>query len=205
MKLKDTPQYLRNNSKSYWFDYSPKHSLIYFQYNVVEDTKEENFAAFVNRLFDSIDNRNVQRLIIDLRNNGGGNSLLLPPLVKTIVEHKSINKRGNLFVISSRRSFSAAQQAITMLERNTNAIIVGEPSGSSPNNVGESRDMLQLPYSKVWINVSDLYWQSAWPQDRRTWVQPFLYAAPKFEYLRNGIDPYMVMILKYIQLQKVAF
>ena len=45
---------------------------------------------------------------------------------------------GHLFVIIGRRTFSAAQNTVNMIEKNTNATFVGEPTGSRPNFVGES-------------------------------------------------------------------
>ena len=49
-------------------------------------------------------------------------------------------------MIIGRDTFSAAQNTISELERRTKAILVGEPTGSSPNFIGESL-AIPLPYS----------------------------------------------------------
>lgn len=52
-----------------------------------------------------------------------------------------------------------------------------------------------LPHSKLKVNVSDLYWKSSIPMDRRTWLAPELYAPPTFEAFRANRDPAMEAIL----------
>jgi hypothetical protein len=76
-----------------------------------------------------------------------------------------------------RRTFSAAQNTATAIERETNAIFVGEPTGSRPNFIGETIPF-QLPYGKTLVNVADLCWQTSWPMDHRPWIAPELYAPP---------------------------
>ena len=78
-----------------------------------------------------------------------------------------INRRGALFVIIGRLTFSAAQNTVTAIDRETSAIFVGEPTGSRPNFIGESI-YFELPYSKVRANAADLFWQTSWPWDHRT-------------------------------------
>ena len=70
------PLYLRNMEKAYWFAYLPEKELVYFQYNMVTDDRGETFENFCGRLFRFIDEKDVDRLVIDLRWNGGGNNFL---------------------------------------------------------------------------------------------------------------------------------
>ena len=74
------------------------------------------------------------------------------------------------------------------LERYTPAVFVGEPTGSSPNFVGET-NFVELPYSKVRVSLSNLYWQNSNAQDRRTWIPPRIPVAPTFASYMAGRDP----------------
>jgi hypothetical protein len=47
--------------------------------------------------------------VVDLRWNGGGNTLLAMPLLHGLIAGRTINRRGRLFVIAGRGTFSAAQ------------------------------------------------------------------------------------------------
>jgi len=58
----------------YWFEYLPDSKTLYFNYRRCEDMKDQPFVEFNRRLFSFIDSHKVERLIIDLRDNSGGNS-----------------------------------------------------------------------------------------------------------------------------------
>ena len=96
----------------------------------------EALNQFTDRLMKFIDDNDVEKLIIDLRWNNGGNTMLQPYFINSIIRNKKINTRGNLYVITGGRTFSAAQNLSTYLEQQTNAIFAVEPTGSSPNFVG---------------------------------------------------------------------
>jgi tetratricopeptide (TPR) repeat protein len=174
------PLYLKNIKALYWFEELPQLKTVYLQFNSVRNDKKESLAQFTDRLFGYIRDSSIEKLIIDLRWNNGGNTMLLPYFINAIIKNDKINRKGNLYVITGRRTFSAAQNLATYLEKQTAAIFAGEPTGSSPNFVGEE-DFITLPYSKLAMNVSDLYWQSSWPGDERTWIAPMLYVPPTFK------------------------
>lgn len=190
------PLYLKNPAAPYWFEYLPESRTVYFQFNSVRNDQREPLAAFSERLFKFVNESDVDRLVIDLRWNNGGNTFLLTPLLHGLIRNDKVNRRGRLFVITGRRTYSAAQNASTFFERHTQATFVGEPTGSSPNFVGEE-DPFLLPYSKILANVSHLYWQSALPQDERTWIAPRLYAPPTFKAYSANRDPALEAILAY--------
>jgi tetratricopeptide (TPR) repeat protein len=190
------PLYLKNTTSSYWFEYDAASKVIYFQFNRVLNDPGESLAAFSERLFRFINEHDVSKLVIDMRWNNGGNTFLSPPLLNRIIRSDKVDEPGKLFVIIGRRTFSAAQNTATYFERYTNATFVGEPTGSSPNMVGEETPFT-LPYSKIVANVSDLYWQSSWPQDHRTWIAPQIYLPPTFAAYRANRDPAMEAILAY--------
>lgn len=188
------PHYLRNAGTSYWFDYLAESRTVYFQFNRVRDDPEEPLATFTARLFRFIDEHPVDRLVLDLRWNNGGNTFLEMPLLHALIGCAKINQRGKLFVIIGRRTFSAAQNGSSLIERHTAAIFAGEPTGASPNFVGESIPFT-LPYSRLKGTISDLYWQSSWAMDYRTWIAPQLYAPPTFAAYAANRDPALDAIL----------
>jgi tetratricopeptide (TPR) repeat protein len=188
------PLHLRHRELPYWFEYLPDADLVYFQYNAVADHPAESFAAFCDRLFAFIADRRPGRLVIDLRWNGGGNTFLSQSLLHHLVRNPEISRRGALFVIIGRLTFSAAQNTATAIGRETEPIFVGEPTGSRPNFNGETIPF-ELPYSKLRANVGDLFWQTSWPEDHRTWIAPDIYAPPTFEAFRRNDDPAMDAIL----------
>jgi tetratricopeptide (TPR) repeat protein len=189
------PSYIRNQAAYYWFEYLQDQQTVYFQFNRVRDSASESFGAFTERLFSFIDEHPVRKLVIDLRCNNGGNTFLEMPFLHRLIGNR-INQRGSLFVITGRRTFSAAQNFSSLIERHTEATFVGEPTGASPNFFGETIPV-ELPYSKLMLNVSDLYWQSSWPTDNRTWIAPLIYLPPTFAAYRENRDPVLDAILEW--------
>ena len=194
------PLYLKNLNPNYWFEYLPESKTVYFQFNQVVNDKAETLAAFSERLFKFINENAVEKLVIDMRWNNGGNTFLNPPLQLGLIRNEKINQNGKLFIIIGRRTFSAAQNFITFCDRNTNTIFVGEPSGSSPNFIGEETPFV-LPYSRIQVNISNLYWAGGSPYDYRTWIAPTLYTPPTFEMYKVNRDSAMEAILGYLQIK----
>jgi tetratricopeptide (TPR) repeat protein len=188
------PLYLKNEKSFYWYQYLPETRTVYFQFNRVLPDAEEPFDQFVTRLFSFIEQHDVDRLIIDLRWNNGGNTYLLPHLINALVANKKVNREGRLFVIIGRRTFSAAENAAAYIQRQTDAIFVGEPTGGKPNSLGDET-YFTLPYSKLQTSVADVYWESSWPQDFRKWIAPQIFVEPTFEAYRSGQDAAMDAIL----------
>jgi tetratricopeptide (TPR) repeat protein len=181
------PLYERNRGLSFWFEPLPDERMVYAQINAIRDLPQQTLPAFGDQLVDLAEEPGYDRLVIDLRWNPGGNTLLEMPLLHRLIGSKKLNVRGRLFVIIGRATFSAAQNFTTLLERHTNAIFAGEPTGSSPTFVGETIEF-QLPYSRCSANVSDLLWQSGWPTDERPWVAPQFFTPPTFAAYRANRD-----------------
>jgi tetratricopeptide (TPR) repeat protein len=137
----------------------------------------------------------VEKLIIDLRSNGGGNNGLNRPVVIGLIKSK-IDERGRLFVITGRQTFSAAQNFVNELEKYTNAIFIGEPTAGHPNHYGDNRTFT-LPNSKLEARVSTLYWQDMDPRDARPWTAPEVAAELSSDDYRTGRDPVMQAVLEF--------
>ncbi len=195
---KPDPLYLKNRNAPYWFEYLAASRTVYFQYNSVRNDPAEPLNKFCERLFGFIADNEVERLVIDMRWNGGGNNFLNQPLISNLMRSDKINQRGKLFVIVGRNTFSAAMCGAAQIERYTNAIFAGEPTGSSPNFVGETIPV-NLPYSKMAGSISDLYWQNSVAMDYRVWIAPQIYAPPSFELFRANRDPAMEAVMAYRQ------
>jgi hypothetical protein len=113
-----------------------------------------------------------QRVVIDLRRNGGGNNFLLEALRKRI-ERSRFNRPGSLYVMISPRTFSAAQNAANRLERETFALFVGEPSGRAQNHFGDAQTTVGAA-TGITTHISTLPWFDSYPPDKRVWIMPDL-------------------------------
>jgi hypothetical protein len=127
--------------------------VVYFVYNtVLADVYEMS-----NRLLRLARRAKTRRVIVDLRNNGGGNINTYPYLLQTL-KSRSINRPGKLVVLIGRTTFSAAVHFATDLDRGTRARFVGEPTGGSPNHYSDT-DPVDLETSGYTIFVPRIYYE----------------------------------------------
>ncbi|HSS22557.1 MAG TPA: tetratricopeptide repeat protein [Pyrinomonadaceae bacterium] len=191
-----TPLWLKDPQNNYWFEYLTDSRTLYVKYNAVQNKPDESIADFFKRVFAFGESNPVDRFVIDMRNNDGGNNALNWPIIYGLIRSDKLNQRGKLFVIIGRETFSAAQNGVNQLERHTNAIFVGEPSGARPNSYGDPR-RFTLPNSGIAVRASTLWWQDLDPRDVRLWTPPGIAVELSSTDYRNNIDPAMNAILNY--------
>jgi tetratricopeptide (TPR) repeat protein len=193
------PAYLRGREQFYRFEHLPEARLVYFQYNAVADRKEESLAQFCRRMMAFLDANHVENLAIDLRHNGGGNGLLNRALLRELIRSDIINRRGHLFVILGRNTFSAAMSVATDLQRQTECLFVGEPSCSSPNSRGQANPITP-PCSGLRLSCASLYYQGALlSSDRRPWIAPDIVVELSSVDEANNHDPALAAIVEAIR------
>lgn len=154
-----------------WMQLPGDDRLTLFKYDSVSDDENGELAGKFAAAFRYLDMNDAQGLVVDLRNNGGGDNRLNWPLIDGIRARPGINQPGRLFVLIGRGTFSAAMHCAVYLERNTNCIFAGEPTGNSPNHFGDALDY-ELPNTRLTLRVSSLWWQESLPYDSRASITP---------------------------------
>ena len=140
--------------KYYWFTWLAEERTLFLQYNVCWDQKDRPpFAEVVDELFRAMDERPVERLVIDLRQNSGGEPKIAEPLIEELARRTEFSEEGRLFVLVGRRTFSAALTNAAQLRSRASARIVGEAPRGKPNSPSEGRD-IDLKRTKIFVTVS---------------------------------------------------
>ncbi len=67
-----------------------------------------SFNDFKKRVIESINNNDFDKVVFDIRFNSGGNSTPGTDLIRELSTIKKINKKGKLYVIIGRETFSSA-------------------------------------------------------------------------------------------------
>lgn len=190
------PLWLNKADEAFSFEYLPAPKVLYVQFTRVENKPNETFEEFCRKVFEFAESNPVDKFVIDLRLNTGGNSELNGPLLLGLIRRQKIDQYGKLFVIIGRRTFSAAGHLLAELEQYTNAIFVGEPAGTGANHFGENF-RFELPNSKITVTLSSEWWQKSDPRDIRTTTFPELTAELTAEDYRTNRDPALEVILNY--------
>jgi len=156
------------NWKLYWYKYIPEDKIMYFQYNqcIDKDTARNSgfdnyenlpeFSKFADGLIKELSEKDVEKFVIDLRYNTGGNSILMDNFVAKLYYVKKLRSKGKTFVMTGRQTFSSGVLACRTLKNSANAILFGEPTGGNVNGYGDIK-MLTLPNSKLQASYSTKY------------------------------------------------
>jgi peptidase S41-like protein len=153
------PLYLRNPERYYWYEYLPDSKALYLHYRRCANMPSQPFNRFAAELSNFMDQNPVERMVIDLRLNGGGASIIFEPLIKALSKRRDVNQKGRLFALIGRGTFSSACLNAVKLKRETKAILVGEPTGQRPNFYGEVETMT-LPNSRLRVHYSSRYFKT---------------------------------------------
>lgn len=194
--FEELPLARQEPNRSYWFRYLEEEKLLYVKFNRVSSDKEESIWAFTERLFKYVDANPIDKFVIDIRDNGGGNGALSAALWKGIEENKKINQSGKLFVITGYKTFSAALSFASYLELRTQAIFVGQNPCDYINHPGDSEEYT-LSNSGIRIRLSSLYHQSSFFQDDRQSLFPDHEIIPDYASLTQGRDKALEFIRNY--------
>jgi hypothetical protein len=177
----------------YWYEYLEPSRTLYCQYHRCREDKGRPMIAFTRELLTFLDSHEVDRFILDLRKNGGGHSPLLEPLISGLSKSK-VNRRGKLFCLIGRKTFSSAVVNAVTLKRDTEAILVGAPTSGKPYHPGQVATM-RLPYSQLRIQYSTKYCGDS-PSDAPTLVPDVPIEVSSTDYF-SGKDPVLDVVLAY--------
>ncbi len=154
----EAPLYLKNPRLHYWFEVLPGSRTLFFKYNSCQNMKDRPFDLFVKDLFGAADAGGIDRIIIDLRHNGGGNSAIFAPFLAGLKRRPSLCREGGVYILIGRRTFSSAILNALDLKKQTPAVFAGEPTGGKPNHYGEVQ-MFLLPKSGLAVTYSVKYFR----------------------------------------------
>lgn len=144
----------------------------------------DEYCAVVKEFFDAVAENNISNIIVDLRGNGGGNSLVANEFLRyiDIDEYKGwhsdvrfgwyvIRNRdavyknnrlgegfeGNIYVLTDTETFSSGMSFAMFIGDNDLGEIIGEASGNRPDAYGDIL-YFQMPNSRLGMGVSFKRW-----------------------------------------------
>ena len=191
------PLWLQAPNNPYWYRYLPEANAVYLQFNAVRN-QSPAIPEFARELRRVLEQNRATSLIVDVRHNGGGNSYLFPPLVKTMIVFREESPEHRVFVIQGRHTFSAAQNFVVAVDQWVGATFVGEPSGSRINFVGES-NTFSLPVNGTRANISWRWHQYGQWVDTRPWIAPSIPAELTSTDFFEGRDPALEAVIALLR------
>lgn len=186
LNAEEFPAYYKSKPElPFWFEYREITKTLYFRYSACVDLT--GFRSTMQELWELVEQQPVERLVVDLRGNGGGNSLqferyFLPRLRK----HPQLDDPERLFVLIDRGTFSSASDNAAQMRMSSRATFIGEPTGGSPNGYGEVR-RFRLPNSQVQVSYSTKYFKNM--DTDLTTIEPDIQVDMPAQAVFSGRDP----------------
>lgn len=160
--------YLSAPGDALWWRELPDSTSFYIRYEIVATISQADLEAIEQ----GATGPGVERVILDLRQNPGGDNHYYVGLLSLLADER-IDRPGHLFVLTDRRTFSAASNFAADLEQTTSATFAGEQMGGGINFWGDARQV-PLPNYPVpmQVGVATRYWQKSARDDPRLTIEP---------------------------------
>ena len=172
----------------FWCVSLPKAATVYCAFH-----SYQNLDRNAAEMFALLDQVKPSKLIIDMRDNGGGdNTVGEAQLVDPIKASSEYNRKGHLYVLIGPLTFSAAMNNAAQFQDETNAVMVGQTIGEKPNSYQEPRQF-RLPNSHLVIRASTLYYE--FRKHGENAVRPNKEIIPTWNDIKAGRDPVLDWVL----------
>ena len=125
----------------------------YIQYNTCREDPELPMETFAAQVQTALDDGDYSRVLVDLRNNGGGSDGVIWPLLAVL--RQEMDDGAEVVGLIGETTFSSAIINVVELQE-MGAVLVGEPASGSVDHFG-SVGSFSLPNSGIQIGVSTKY------------------------------------------------
>ncbi len=150
-KIKGQPETAA--ADAYYFAKPLTEDAYYIQYNTCQEAEDLPMEDFAAKVWGDLDNGVYSRIVLDLRNNGGGSDGLIWPVLEAV--QSSTSRGAELVGLIGERTFSSALiNAVEIQEMG--GVLVGEATGGSVCHFGAVKTFT-LPNSKARGQVSSKY------------------------------------------------
>ncbi|WP_139243388.1 S41 family peptidase [Anaerocolumna xylanovorans] len=159
----------------------------------------KQYRDCLNKMFSEVKEKNIKNVAVDIRDNGGGNSLVADEFIKYLdtdtykvstdkwrlglfninnkhniqVNHKysDLTFSGRVYILTSVGTFSSAMQFAEHIKDNRLGVIIGEAPGNNAYGYGDIA-IFRMPNSKLYFQVSTKQFFRADPAIKDKWVIP---------------------------------
>jgi hypothetical protein len=187
----EKPPFVSQLNRKYWSRYFEDSRTEFIQYNQCMNDRALPFGEFTQGVMREIDAHPVQRVVLDLRWNGGGDSSVIGPLKNALASRPQL--AGHIYVLIGAGTFSSALLNAIDWKQHLHATLAGEPTGGKPGSYGEVK-LLTLPNSKVVVRYSSKYFAAPGGMDTPS-LMPDILAPLKLSDLEAGRDSALDAIL----------
>ena len=191
-------RWLEGREQAFRMEVLPEQRALYVQYNQIVPRADDGrtLADFADELARTFEEQELERVIVDLRSNGGGDNTTFGPMIQ-VLQRPAFARPGALYGLIGRETFSAAGNFAAALERETSAILVGEPTGGGPNQYGDARTVTLRHHPELLVRISTRYHVFGGEEDTLLTTEPDLAVPLSAADHQAGRDPVLQRALEH--------
>jgi hypothetical protein len=177
----------------------PSAKAVYVRTNYISDT---DFLPFFQGVMARVDSMRPEKLIIDWRYNFGGDGSQLALVLREFIKRADTPPWKDIYILTGRKTFSAAVLALGKFIEFLPLTIVGEPSAAGLNHFG---DPTNRSYARTGLrlSVSTVRHQLAESSDLSEFVPVDVPAQFTFADFTAGRDPAVDPIIRGDEMRSI--
>ena len=155
------PLAVKGASSFYRSEFLDDSGVMYVQYNKCASAPGFPFPEFARFVLSKCAELDARRIVIDLRENAGGNEGVILPLTVPLSVTERFREPGSIVCLIGPGTYSSGMGNAISLSR-IGAVLIGQPTGGKPNSFGEVRsfplqELGTVVYhsTRLWTKVPD--------------------------------------------------
>ena len=195
VRPEEEPLFMRSRNLWYVMEQVPSSDVLYVRVSRSQNQSgRESLAAFTRTVAAAAARAEVRNVVVDLRQNTGGNFNTTEPLASAICGAARSGQIARVYVILGRHTYSAAVVFAAQLKHGCDAVFVGEVPRAVPNRQADV-GRFTLPNSRLEVTYSSKL-RPAFPElGDATEIPLELPAPPTWADYRAGRDPALEAVL----------
>jgi tetratricopeptide (TPR) repeat protein len=147
------PLYMKQTRTFYWWEYLADAKTLYIQYNSCQEMPSLSFQRFTDQIVEQVARQAPEKIVVDLRHNGGGASNVWNPLLNAMRTTAALRPPGGIYVLTSLGTGSSGFLNAIELREQFAAMVAGEASMERPNHYGYVQTF-RLPNSRLSVSYA---------------------------------------------------
>jgi cytochrome c551/c552 len=185
-----------------------------FDPDLLQSLYRQDYKRVFDSVFTQMSRRPIRALILDLRDNQGGDfppgrtllsylllhpgGFLLDGREARIIQPNAKHFSGALFVLMNGGSFSNTAIVCACLKRDQRAVFIGEETGGNPHIISGDPVELVLPQTKIKAEISTVTYRIVADSNDGHGILPDYPLQPTITEILAGKDPVKALALKLI-------
>lgn len=185
------PLYQQNTSQPYWLRVLASQDAVYLKYN--ECLSGPGFGRLAARALAIMRAHPDYRLIVDLRDNGGGDTTPFESLISGLRADSALAVTGRIFGLINGNTDSSATLDAGSLSTQVHGLLIGQQAADPIDEYGDDDNVLRLPYGGVQVDYTTAVVNSP---DNKVGI-PAIKVAPTLRQVLAGTDPVLAAAVSF--------